>query len=185
MPEKVLKEAAEKMDKAVGVTEHQLATLRTGRATPALLEGITVELYGTDSPINQVATVSTPDASLITVQPWDRNALAPIEKAILQANIGLTPSNDGKIIRLQVPQLTEDRRKEIVKQAHGVAEEGRVSVRNIRRHINDDIKKKEKAHELSEDESKRLHDQVQKLTDDHIKKIDDALAHKEKEILTV
>lgn len=185
MLENIIKEANQKMDKSVESLERDLATLRTGRASAEVLNGVMVEAYGAQSPINQVATVNTPDAASIIIQPWDPSIVAAIEKAILSANIGLTPSNDGKIIRLNIPPLTEESRKEIVKKAHEMAEAGRVGIRNIRRHMNDEIKKAEKAHDISEDEGKRLHDQVQKTTDGHVKTIDSLLAAKEKEIMHV
>ncbi|HOR29024.1 MAG TPA: ribosome recycling factor [Candidatus Sumerlaeota bacterium] len=185
MLEALLKEAREKMDKAVQVVDHDLSALRTGRATIHLLDGISVAMYGQEQPINQLATVSTPDAQTIAIQPWDRSALGPIEKAILQANIGLTPNNDGKIIRLNVPPLTEETRRDVVKRAHAIAEEGRIAIRNIRRHVNDTLKKSEKEAGVSEDEKKRLLDQVQKLTDEHIKQVDEHMAAKEAEIMKV
>jgi ribosome recycling factor len=183
--EQILKESTEKMDKAVSVVDHDLGTLRTGRASTQLLDGITPEVYGSPTPIIQLANVSTPDGTTILVAPWDKNALKPIEKAILEANIGLTPNNDGKVIRLNIPPLTEQTRKDLVKRAHGIAEEARVAVRNVRRNVNDDIKRHEKTLGLTEDETKKLHEQVQKVTDEHIRKIDEHLAKKEKEIMTV
>lgn len=185
MLDKLLKETEDKMDKAVQVTEHELQSLRTGRASVHLLDGITVPMYGTENPINQIATVSTPDASTIMIQPWDQSALPAIEKAILQANIGLTPSNDGRVIRLNIPPMTEESRKTMVKRAHEIAEEGRIAVRNVRRHANDDVKKSEKSNDITEDESKRLHDQIQKKTDQHVERIDNLLKKKEEEIMTV
>ena len=185
MVEALIKELDDKMHKAIEVVEHELNTLRTGRASVHMLDGVKVSIYGTESPINQLATVSTPDASTIQIQPWDKNGLGAIEKAILQANIGITPNNDGKLIRLSVPQLTEQTRKDMVKQAHKIAEEGRVAVRNVRRHTIDEIKKMEKDHAISEDDSRRRQEQVQKKTDDFIKKTDELLAAKEKEIMTV
>ena len=180
-----IKETTSKMDKAVSVVEEELASLRTGRASTQLLDGITVSAYGSESPINQLGTVTTPDGMTIMIQPWDKGVVGAIEKAILQANIGLTPNNDGKVIRLNIPPLTEESRKDVVKRAHGIAEEGRVSVGNIRRHMNDDIKRREKDHDLSEDDAKKLLDQIQKLTDAHIKEIDEHLKAKETEIMTV
>ena len=185
MLEEVLLEADDKMDKAIKVVEHELNSLRTGRASVHLLDGIKVQAYGTETPLNQLSNINTPDGSTIAIQPWDVGTLGAVEKAILSANLGLTPSNDGKIIRLNIPPLTEQTRKEIVKRAHSIAEEGRVAVRNIRRHSNDEIKKAEKKHEVPEDEGKRLHDQVQKETDEHVKKIDQFLVDKEKEIMSI
>jgi ribosome recycling factor len=146
---------------------------------------VRVPVYGQESGLAQIATLSTPDASTIMIQPWDKGVLGAIEKAILQANIGLTPNNDGKVIRLSVPALTQETRKDMVKKAHGIAEDGRVAVRNIRRHTLEDIKKKEKDKAVSEDDSKKAQEQVQKKTDEYIKKIDGVLAAKEKEIMTV
>lgn len=180
-----LKEADDKMGKAVQVVDHELSGLRSGRASVHLVDPVKVSIYGNESPINMLATISTPDASTIMIQPWDKNALPAIEKAILQANIGLTPNNDGKVIRLNVPALTQETRKEMVKRAQKIAEEGRVAVRNVRRHINDEVKKKEKDHAIPEDDAKKLVEQIQKKTDDTIKKIDGLLAGKEKEIMTV
>ena len=173
------------MEKAVAVVEEDLSSLRTGRASTHLLDGITVSAYGSESPINQLATVTTPDGMTIMIQPWDKGVVGAVEKAILQANIGLTPSNDGKVIRLNIPPLTEESRKEIVKRAHAIAEDGRIAVRNIRRHMNDEVKRREKDAELSEDEGKKLLDEIQKLTNDHIKAIDEHLKLKETEIMTV
>lgn len=185
MYESLLADAAEKMERAVEAVDRDLKTLRTGRATTAVLDGIKAVAYGVETPLNQLATISTPDAATILVQPWDQGNVAPIEKAIRAANIGLTPNNDGKVVRLTVPTLTEDTRKDIVKQAHAMAEHGRVAVRNIRRHVNDEIKKHEKDHEIGEDDKKRLLDRVQKTTDDHIKMIDAHLQAKEREIMKV
>ena len=185
MPEALTKEADDKMDKAVRVVEHELGALRTGRASASLVQGVSVAVYGTQTPLPQIATISTPDGSTIMIQPWDKTILGAVEKAILQANVGLTPNNDGKVIRLNVPPLTQETRKEMVKKSHVIAEEGRVAVRNIRRHVNDEIKKKEKEKALTEDEMKKLLEQVQKKTDEHTKKIDAHLAAKEKEIMTV
>lgn len=185
MQEKPIKECQEKMNKAVEAVEHNLGALRTGRASVRLVEGVVVPIYGSDNPLNQVATISTPDATTVAIQPWDPNTINPIEKAILQANIGLTPSNDGRIIRLHIPPLTEETRREMVKKTHTIAEEGRIAVRNLRRHSNDEIKKTEKTHELSEDESRRLQHKIQEQTDAAIKKIDAHLDAKEKEIMTV
>lgn len=185
MFEAMLKEAEQKMDKAVQSVEHDLATLRSGRASTSIIDGLQVDAYGTKTPIKQLGNISTPDAATILIQPWDQGVLGAIEKAIHGANVGLTPNNDGKVIRLNVPQLTEDARKGIVKKAHEMAEHGRVSIRNIRRGVNDEMKKAEKAHKISEDECKRFLDGNQKKTDAHIKKIDEILARKEAEIMKV
>lgn len=185
MLDAVLKEAEEKMKKALQVVDHELGGLRTGRASVQLVDRVRVQVYGQESGLAQVATLSTPDASTIMIQPWDKGVLGAIEKAILQANIGLTPNNDGKVIRLNIPSLTQETRKEMVKKAHGIAEDGRVAVRNIRRHTLEEIKKKEKDKAVSEDDSKKAQDLAQKKTDEFIKKIDGVLAVKEKEIMTV
>jgi len=181
------KKAEDKMDKAFDVLKKEFTTLRTGRASLGMLDGIMVDFYGTPTPLNQVSNMTMPDARMITIQPWEPKMLGEIEKAILKSDIGLTPGNDGKVIRLSIPPLTEERRHQIVKQAKKLAEDARVAIRNIRRDVNDDIKKKSKdkdAH-ISEDATKKLQDDIQKITDNHIKKIDEFLAHKEKEIMTV
>lgn len=183
MPEKVEQEARDKMDKALAALEHNFETLRTGRASLGLLEGITVSAYGVDSPLNQVSSLSTPDARTIAIQPWDKSLISSIEKAIMAANLGITPSNDGQLIRLNIPPLTEERRKEVVKVAHKMREEAHVAVRNIRRHANDEIKKLEKSGAISEDERDDRLDKIQKMTDEHIKKADEMAEAKEAEIL--
>jgi ribosome recycling factor len=181
------KKAEEKMSKALDVLRKEFTTLRTGRASLGILDGIMVDFYGTPTALNQVSNLAMPDPRMITIQPWEPKMLGEIEKAILKSDIGITPSNDGKIIRLSVPPLTEERRQQIVKHAKKLAEDARVAVRNIRRDVNDDIKKKskDKVVHVSEDEVKKLQDEIQKTTDNYIKKIDDLLAHKEKEIMTV
>jgi len=181
------KKAEDKMNKALEVLRKEFATLRTGRASLGILEGIMVDYYGTPTHLNQVANMAVPDPRQITLQPWEPKMLGEIEKAILKSDVGITPTNDGKIIRLTIPPLTEERRHQIVKHAKKLAEDARVAIRNIRRDVNDEIKKKSKdknAH-VSEDETKKLQDEIQKTTDNHIKKIDELLAHKEKEILTI
>jgi ribosome recycling factor len=185
MLEKIVHEAEEKMKKAVEFTRQELAKLRTGKATLALLDDIRIDYYGQKLPVAQVATLNTPDAHLITIQPWDKSILAEIEKAIQAANIGLNPANDGTMIRLPVPPLTEERRKEIVKIAKKFIEDGKISVRNIRRDSNEHLKKAEKDEHVSEDERKRGEAEVQKLTDKYVKALDDLFAAKEKEIMEV
>ena len=181
------KKAEEKMSKALEVLRKEFTTLRTGRASLGILDGIMVDFYGTPTALNQVSNMALPDPRMITIQPWEPKMLGEIEKAILKSDVGITPSNDGKIIRLSIPPLTEERRQQIVKHAKKLTEDARVAVRNIRRDVNDDIKKKSKEKEVhvSEDEVKKLQDEIQKTTDSYIKKIDDLLAHKEKEIMTV
>lgn len=184
MAQQIKQSAEERMDKAVGTLKRELASLRAGKANASLLDRISVEYYGTSTPLNQLANISTPDSRTILIQPWDKGSLADIEKAIMKSDVGLTPSNDGSIIRLVVPMLTEERRMELVKVAKKLAEESKVAIRNIRRDANDSIKKLEKT-EISEDESKRYQDDVQKLTDKYIAESDKVLAAKEKEILEV
>jgi ribosome recycling factor len=181
------KKAEEKMNKALDVVKKEFTTLRTGRASLGILDGITVDFYGTPTALNQVSNLAMPDPRMITLQPWEPKMLGEIEKAILKSDVGITPSNDGKIIRLSIPPLTEERRHQIVKHAKKLAEEARVATRNIRREVNDDSKKKSKDKNapVSEDDVKKLQDEIQKITDNHIKKIDELLAHKEKEIMTV
>lgn len=181
------KKAEERMNKALETLKREFATIRTGRASLGILDGITVDYYGTPTALNQVANLAIPDPKQITIQPWEAKMIGEIEKAILKSDVGLTPSNDGKIIRLSIPPLTEERRQQIVKHAKKIAEDSRVAVRNIRRDINDELKKKGKDKEshVSEDEIKKLQDEIQKTTDSYIKKVDELLAHKEKEIMTV
>jgi ribosome recycling factor len=174
-----------RMEKAIGDLQHEMATIRTGRATLGLLDHIRVDYYGTPSPLNQVATLHVPEPSLITIQPWDVSQIGPIEKAIRVSDLGLNPSNDGKIIRLPIPPLTEERRKELVKRLHGVAEHHRVSVRNIRRDGNEAVKALLKDKKVTEDDDKRAHDEIQKLTNGYMEKIDQAARTKEKEILEI
>ena len=178
-------EAETKMKKAVAATQSNFNTIRTGRASASLLDRIEVDYYGSPTPLNSLANVSTPDSSTITIQPFDAGAMANIEKAIAMSDVGLTPNNDGKIIRLNIPPLTEDRRKELVKTVHKLAEDGKVSIRNIRRDAIDSVRKLEKASELSKDESADRQDDIQKLTDKYIKEIDAITKVKEDEITTV
>lgn len=179
------KKATEKMNATIEVFKKDLSSIRTGRASLALLDGITVDYYGTPTPLNQVATLGVPDPRQITIQPWDTKIIPDIEKAILKSNLGITPTNDGKMIRLNIPPLTEERRKELVKVAKKKAEDARIAIRNIRRDINEEIKKAEKEKLLSEDNAKKLHEEIQKITDSFIVKIDDILHNKEKEIMEV
>lgn len=181
----IFKEAQEKMKKAVEAVEHEFSSLRTGRASVALVDNIHVEAYGASMTLKQVAAISTPDARTILITPFDRNLIPVIEKAIMASNLGLTPNNDGKAIRLTIPQLTEERRKELVKVAKKMAEDGRVAVRNIRRHANEEIKKTEKMHEITEDDREKAIEKVQEITDKFIKEIDSLLERKEKEIMEV
>ncbi|ABD03816.1 ribosome recycling factor [Synechococcus sp. R55.3] len=180
-----LAEIEELMNKAVQATQRSFNTVRTGRANSSLLDRIQVEYYGVPTPLKALASLTTPDSSTLLIQPFDPSTLAAIERAIVASDLGLTPSNDGKVVRLTIPPLTEERRKELSKQVAKLAEEGRVSIRNIRRDGIDSVRKREKNGELSEDESKSLQDDIQKLTDRYIKKIDELLAEKEKELTTL
>lgn len=181
----VYNDAKDRMEKAVAALKRDLATLRAGRATPSLLDKVTVDYYGSALPISQLANVSVPEPRLLVIQPWDKKALNEIERAILKSDLGLTPNNDGSVIRLAIPQLTEERRKDLVKISKKKAEEGRVAVRNIRRDANDELKRKEKAGEMTEDEHRKAQDDMQKLTDKYIEEVEKVLAAKEKEIMEV
>ena len=185
MIDDALLDATDRMEKALEALRRDLATVRTGRASPGLVEHLKVEYYGTPTPLNQLATISTPDARLITVQPWDRGSIGAIEKAILKSDIGLNPSNDGALIRLAIPQLTEERRRDIAKQVRKRAEDARIAVRNIRRDCHEAIRRLEHDHEISQDDLHRAETELQKLTDDHIKEIDKVGHEKEEEVLAV
>jgi ribosome recycling factor len=173
------------MHKTVEATQRSFNTIRTGRANPSLLDRVMVEYYGSPTPLKSLASITTPDASTIAIQPFDRGSLNLIEKAIQLSDLGLTPNNDGSTIRINIPPLTSDRRKELVKMAAKFAEEGKVAIRNIRRDAVDSVRKQEKASEVSEDEARDLQDKIQKLTDKYIAKVDELLAEKEKDITTV
>ncbi|MHB1418367.1 MAG: ribosome recycling factor [Bacillota bacterium] len=185
MIQEILAELEDRMKKAVEILKKDLASLRAGRANPALLEKVQVNYYGTPTPVNQVANISVPEARLLVIQPWDRNMIAEIERAIMKSDLGLNPSNDGTLIRIAVPQLTQERRTELVKVIRKKAEEARVSVRNIRRDANDQLKMLQKEGEASEDEVRRNQDKVQKTTDSYIEAVDRVLANKEQEILEI
>lgn len=185
MPNAVMSQAKERMDNAIGAYSRELASIRAGRANASLLDRITVEYYGTPTPINQMAGISVPEARLLVIQPYDKTTLGDIEKAILKSDIGITPSNDGTLIRLAVPALTEERRKDIVKLVKKEAESSKVVIRNVRRDSNEDFKKLEKNAEITEDELHRNGDEIQKLTDAYIKKIDEMAKEKEAEILEI
>lgn len=185
MVKDIIKDANEKMSKAVDVVKHELVTIRTGRATPGLIESVKVDYYGTPTPLKQVANIGAPEPTLLTVQPWEKNMIQPIEKAIQNANLGLNPQNDGTLVRVPIPPLNEERRKEYVKLTKKYGEQGKVSIRNIRRDANDSLKKIEKDKEISEDDKKRGEDEVQKLTDKYTSEIDRLLEQKEKEIMEV
>lgn len=173
------------MQKSIEATQRSFNTIRTGRANASLLDRVTVEYYGTATPLKSLAGINTPDASTITIQPYDRNTLNIIEKAISMSDIGLTPNNDGSVIRLNIPPLTSDRRKELVKSVAKLAEEGKVSIRNIRRDAIDSVRKQEKSGEISEDEARDLQDSIQKLTDKYIGKVEQLLQEKEADIMTI
>ncbi|MDJ0662144.1 MAG: ribosome recycling factor [Crocosphaera sp.] len=181
----MLDDLKDNMQKSVESTQRSFNTIRTGRANPAILNRVTVDYYGTETPLNQLANITTPEATVIMIQPYDKGSMGQIEKAIQMSDVGLTPNNDGNVIRLNIPPLTEERRKELVKLASKMAEEGKVAIRNIRRDAIDDVRKQEKNSDISEDESRGLQDDIQKVTDDFTKKIDDLLAAKEKDIMTV
>ncbi len=180
--ESVMAEAAEKMDKAIGVLKDELAGVRTGRATPALLSRVIVDYYGTNVPINQLAGFSVPEPRTLLIQPYDKNAISAMEKAIMSSDIGITPSNDGNVIRLTFPPLTEERRKDLVKVVHHRGEEGRVAVRNIRRHAKEELERLEREGGISEDDLVRAEKELQKLTDKHVSEVDEVVAHKETEL---
>jgi ribosome recycling factor len=181
----ILNDTRKRMDSAVEDARRKLIAVRTGRASVNLLDNVTVEYYGTQMPLNQVATIHAPEATLITLQPFDPSQLGPIEKALRTSELGLNPSNDGKIIRVPIPPLTEDRRKQFVKMVHDIAEEHRTAIRNVRRDANDHLKKMLKDKLISEDNEKDGLDQVQKLTDQHITKLNEVAAQKEKDVMTV
>jgi len=183
--ESLLFDAEERMEKALGALERDFGKLRTGRATTALVDNIKVDYYGTMTPIQQLASVAIPDSRTITIQPWDRNAFSPVEKAILKSDLGLTPMNDGRLIRITIPPLTEDRRKELTKVSKKYTEDCKVAVRNIRRDVNDALKKLEKDKEISADELKKATEDVQKITDSYVKKADVKAQAKEKEIMEI
>jgi len=181
----IKKDADHRMRRAVETIQQEFAKIRTGRATPTLLDGIKVSYYGSMVPLSQAATITIPEPRLIAIQPWDRNMISEIEKAILKSDLGLTPSNDGTFVRIPIPELSEERRKDLAKLVKKFAEEGRIAVRNVRRDINDHLKKMQKDHEISEDELSVVLDETQEMTDKHIGEIDELLDRKEKEILEV
>lgn len=173
------------MQASIEALKKKFASVRTGRASLALLDGLTIDYYGTPTPLQQVASLSLPDSRQIAIQPWEQKLIPEIEKAIMKSDLGLTPMNDGKLIRINIPALTEERRKQLVKVVKKEAEDAKVAVRNIRRDVNEELKKLEKEKHISEDEIKKEHDEVQKITDSFVKKVDELLEHKEKEIMEV
>lgn len=181
----ILRSADQKMRQSVGVTRDDLAGIRTGRASPAFVQKLQVEYYGTPTPLNQLASFSVPEPRLLVVQPYDKSAMASIEKAIMASDLGVTPSNDGNVIRLPFPALTEERRKELVRLAHNRAEDGRIAVRNVRRSAKDELERLQKDGQISEDDLHRAEKDLQKETDSHVREIDQVLADKEKELQEV
>ncbi|MFZ5352046.1 MAG: ribosome recycling factor [Bacillota bacterium] len=185
MIKEIEKNMTEKMEKTVGVLRHELASLRAGRANPSILDRITVEYYGAQTPLNQLANISAPEPRVLMISPWDSKSIPSIEKAIQKSDLGINPSNDGKVIRLIIPQLTEERRKDLVKLVKKYTEEAKVAVRNIRRDSNDHLKKLKKESEITEDEFKKSEEETQKITDKYIKELDKIAEAKEKEIMEV
>jgi ribosome recycling factor len=185
MIDDILSDVEERMQKSIKSLQKEFSTIRTGRANPAMFEGLKVVVYGTEMPMNQVATISVPEPRLVVIQPWDKSNLAEVEKAILKSDLSVNPSNDGNLIRIQIPELTEERRKEYVKIAKSKAEDCKVAIRNIRRDGNDMIKSLEKDKEISEDDSKAAQDKIQKITDKHIDEAQKLTDNKEKEILNI
>ncbi|QGM30670.1 ribosome recycling factor [Bacillus sp. N3536] len=185
MPKQVIEQTKDKMAKTIQVYTRELASIRAGRASASLLDKITVDYYGAPTPINQMAGISIPEARLLTIQPYDKSILGDIEKAIMKSDLGITPTNDGNLIRIAIPALTEERRKELVKQVKKEAEEAKVNIRNVRRDGNDDLKKMEKTGEITEDDLRSYTEEIQKITDANIDKIDAITKDKEKEILEV
>jgi ribosome recycling factor len=185
MIQDVIRDVQHRMHGAIEALLREFKTLRTGRANAAMLDAVIVDYYGVPTPIAQVASIKVPEASMIVAEPWDKSMISAIEKAIRNADLGLNPANDGKIVRIPVPQLTEERRKELVKRAHHIAEEARTAVRQVRRDGNEKLKKMLKGHEISEDDEKRGLDEIQKLTDKHIDEVGNVLKHKEQDIMAV
>ena len=183
MIEETKQEAKESMEKAIAALSREFKRVRTGRATPALLDGIRADYYGAPTPLNQMASISVPEPRLILIQPWDHKSCEAIEKAILKSDLGLTPNNDGKVVRIAIPPLTEERRKELVKVVRKMGEEAKVAIRNARRDANEMLKEYKKEGEISEDDAFRGQEQIQKLTDEYVAKVDELVAEKEKEIM--
>lgn len=185
MIEEIKKDLSESMSKSITSMQGQLAKVRTGRASASVLDGVMVDYYGSPTPIKGVGQISTPEARLLQVQPFDKSLISEIEKSIINANLGLTPSNDGNFIRIQFPALTEEKRRDLVKQVKSMGEDAKIAIRNARRDKNDEVKKAEKEKAISEDDSKKFQDEIQKITDKYVKEVDDVIAVKEKELLTV
>jgi ribosome recycling factor len=180
-----MKDLDRRMHGAIEALHHEFRSLRTGRANASMLDGITIDYYGTPTPLSQVASLAVPEASLIVAQPWDKSMIPAIEKAIRSSDLGFNPSSDGKVVRIPIPPLTEERRKELTKKAHHMAEESRTAIRQVRRDGNDKLKKMLKDHEISEDDEKRALDEIQKMTDKYIEEVASVLKHKESEIMAV
>ena len=185
LTDELIADARQRMEKSVEAIRNEFATVRTGRASPALLDRVSVDYYGAQTPLRQLATVSAPEARLLNVQPYDKNSIKQIEKAILESDVGLTPNNDGQIIRLSIPELTEERRRELVKVVHNICEEGRVAVRNIRRDVMHDLRELKSEGELGSDEEHRAEGELQRLTDEKVSELDSLMRNKEAEILEV
>ena len=185
LTEELLADAGERMSKSVESIRHEFSSVRTGRASPALLDRISVDYYGAVTPLKQLATISAPEPRLLTIQPYDKSSIKAIERSILESDVGLTPNNDGNVIRLSVPELTEERRRQLVKVARGIAEEGRVAVRNIRRDVMHDLRELRDAGDAGSDDEHRAEVELQKLTDGRIADLDELLSHKESDILEV
>jgi len=185
MVQEFLDDGRERMDKAITACHNEFNTVRTGRASTALLDRITVEYYGSKTPLKQMANISAPEPRLLVITPYDKSSIKEVEHAIMESELGLNPNNDGNVIRLSIPELTEERRRDLVRVVKGLAENGRVAVRNIRRHVLHDLEELQKEGEISEDDLRRTKDELQKLTDKHVEKIDEMLSHKEGEILEV
>jgi ribosome recycling factor len=183
--DEILRDAEHKMKSAVSVVQEELASIRTGRANPKLLDRMNVDYYGSPVPLNQLASFSVPEPRTLVVQPFDKGAIASIEKAIMASDLGLTPSNDGNLIRLSFPPLTEERRKDLIRMSKDRGEEGRVAVRNVRRHAKETMERMQRDHEISEDDLKRSEKELQRLTDQYVGEVDQTLEHKEKELLEV
>jgi len=181
----MFKDLESRMEKTIASLKSELATIRTGRANAALLDHVRVEYYGSEVPVSQVGNISVPEPRMLVIAPWEASLLGAIEKSILKSDLGLTPSSDGEVVRIILPELNEERRRDLVKQVRSVGEKAKVSVRNIRRDGNDDVKKQVKDEGVSEDESKRLQDRIQKITDRFVAEVDEVVGHKEQEILTV
>lgn len=181
----ILKEVSKKMDSALNNLRKEFSTIRTGKASPALLDAIRVEYYGTNVPIKQVANIGIPEPRLIVIQPWEQNMVPVIEKAIMASDLGLNPSSDGRVVRIPIPRLTEERRKELVKTVKNMGEDAKIAIRNIRREGNDMVKKQEKQNKITEDDKYKLLDDIQEITDKHTEKVDEIVEKKEKEMMEV